>query len=100
MTVCFKRSLLALAVFSQFNVLADEAMNEDIEKITVTANRLGKANTEQALSIGSVSSEVIEKDNAQHLSESLQTISGVLINQLSGGQGHNAAIRMPINYGG
>lgn len=100
MTVCFKRSLLALAVFSHFNVLADEAMNEDIEKITVTANRLGKANTEQALSIGSVSSEVIEKDNAQHLSESLQTISGVLINQLSGGQGHNAAIRMPINYGG
>ena len=33
MTVCFKRSLLALAVFSQFNVLADEAMNEDIEKL-------------------------------------------------------------------
>ncbi|MEY8200901.1 MAG: TonB-dependent receptor, partial [Colwellia sp.] len=35
-----------------------------------------------------------------HAAESLNSISGVLIDQLSGGQGHKAAIRMPMNTDG
>ncbi|MDK1286917.1 TonB-dependent receptor [Pseudoalteromonas umbrosa] len=95
----FSYSLIAIALL-QADVLYAQQQSDDIEKIIVTASRTAKANTDLALSVGSVSSEVIRNDNAQHVSESLETISGVLLNQLSGGQGHNAAIRMPINFGG
>ncbi|KZN49745.1 TonB-dependent receptor [Pseudoalteromonas luteoviolacea] len=95
----FSYSLIAVALL-QADMLYAQQQSDDIEKIIVTASRTAKANTDLALSVGSVSSEVIKNDNAQHVSESLETISGVLLNQLSGGQGHNAAIRMPINFGG
>ncbi|MCF6438787.1 TonB-dependent receptor plug domain-containing protein [Pseudoalteromonas luteoviolacea] len=95
----FSYSLIAVALL-QADMLYAQQQGDDIEKIIVTASRTAKANTDLALSVGSVSSEVIRNDNAQHVSESLETISGVLLNQLSGGQGHNAAIRMPINFGG
>ncbi|KID58818.1 TonB-dependent receptor [Pseudoalteromonas luteoviolacea] len=95
----FSYSLIAIALL-QADVVWAQQQNDDIEKIIVTASRTIKANTDLALSAGSVSTEVIRNDNAQHVSESLETISGVLLNQLSGGQGHNAAIRMPINFGG
>ncbi|MBE0370973.1 TonB-dependent receptor [Pseudoalteromonas aurantia] len=99
----FRYSLISLSILSacSLNAMAnyDDGMDE-IEQITVTSTRTAKSSTELALSIGSVSEDVLNNDNSQHLSESLQTIPGVLLNQLSGGQGHNAAIRMPINYGG
>ncbi|KZN38080.1 hypothetical protein N474_01590 [Pseudoalteromonas luteoviolacea CPMOR-2] len=96
----FSYSLITIALLQADMANAQQAATDDIEQITVTASRTAKANTDLALSVGSVSEEVIRNDNAQHVSESLETISGVLLNQLSGGQGHNAAIRMPINYGG
>ncbi|MBQ4835635.1 TonB-dependent receptor [Pseudoalteromonas luteoviolacea] len=95
----FSYSLIAIALM-QADLLYAQQQAEDIEQIIVTASRTAKANTDLALSVGSVSTDTIKNDNAQHVSESLETISGVLLNQLSGGQGHNAAIRMPINYGG
>lgn len=99
----FCYSLISASVMTACSVSAENArddMVDDIEQITVTASRTAKSSSELALSIGSVSEEILNRDNSQHLSESLQTIPGVLLNQLSGGQGHNAAIRMPINYGG
>ncbi|MEY8199020.1 MAG: TonB-dependent receptor, partial [Colwellia sp.] len=53
-----------------------------------------------AMSVHGVSQEELQMDNGQHAAESLNSISGVLIDQLSGGQGHKAAIRMPMNTGG
>ncbi|KAF7764435.1 hypothetical protein PCIT_b0437 [Pseudoalteromonas citrea] len=99
----FCYSLISLSILSACSINAyanDDNAMADIEQITVTSSRTAKLNTQLALSIGSVSEEVLNNDNSQHLSDSLQTIPGVLLNQLSGGQGHNAAIRMPINYGG
>ncbi|KZN61332.1 TonB-dependent receptor [Pseudoalteromonas luteoviolacea] len=96
----FSYSLITIALLQADIAVAQQGAADDIEQIIVTASRTAKANTDLALSVGSVSEDVIRNDNAQHVSESLETISGVLLNQLSGGQGHNAAIRMPINYGG
>ncbi|TMP39305.1 TonB-dependent receptor [Pseudoalteromonas rubra] len=95
-------SALTFALLQAYSaqVAADTAGIDQIEKITVTSTRTAKANTDLALSVGQVSEQTIADDNAQHISESLQTIPGVLINQLSGGQGHNAAVRMPINFDG
>ncbi|MCF2859975.1 TonB-dependent receptor [Pseudoalteromonas sp. SMS1] len=96
----FSYSLITIALLQADLANAQHDGTDTIEQIIVTASRSAKANTDLALSVGSVSKEVIRNDNAQHVSESLETIPGVLLNQLSGGQGHNAAIRMPINYGG
>lgn len=92
-------SLISLAVLTPC-VAGYASAEEQIETITVTASRSATANIDQALSVSGVSSDTIKQDNPQHISESLTSVSGVLLNQLAGGQGHNAAIRMPINYGG
>ena len=73
---------------------------ENIERISVTASRKAALDTDLAMSVHSVGKEELGIDNGQHVSESLNSISGVLIDQLSGGQGHKAAIRMPMNTSG
>lgn len=72
----------------------------NVERITVTATRKETLDTDLAMSIHGVGKDEMGLDNGQHVAESLNSISGVLINQLSGGQGHKAAIRMPINTSG
>ena len=73
---------------------------DSIERITVTANRKQALDTDLAMSVHSVGKGELNVDNGQHVAESLNSLSGVLINQLSGGQGHKAAIRMPMNTSG
>jgi outer membrane receptor protein involved in Fe transport len=70
------------------------------ERITVTSSRQEALDTDLAMSVHSVGKEEMGVDNGQHVAESLNSISGVLIDQLSGGQGHKAAIRMPMNTSG
>jgi iron complex outermembrane receptor protein len=72
----------------------------DLERITVTANRKESLDTDLAMSVHSVGKEELAIDNGQHVAESLNSLSGVLIDQLSGGQGHKASIRMPMNTSG
>jgi outer membrane receptor protein involved in Fe transport len=72
----------------------------NIERITVTATRKEALDTDLAMSVHGVGKDEMGLDNGQHVAESLNSISGVLIDQLSGGQGHKAAIRMPINTSG
>ena len=100
----FNLSIVSLAVASVFfttGAIADTAQKKaTTERITVTANRKENLDTDLAMSVESVNAQELELDNGQHLAESLNSLSGVLINQLQGSQGHNAAIRMPINYGG
>ncbi len=98
-------SLLSLLVsqycgtaFAETPVMDDEAAG--FERITVTATRQESLDTDLAMSVKGVGKEELALDNGQHVAESLNSISGVLINQLSGGQGHKAAIRMPMNTGG
>lgn len=74
--------------------------DDSIERLTITANRREVLDTDLAMSVHGVGSEELALDNGQHVAESLNSISGVLIDQLSGGQGHKAAIRMPINTSG
>ncbi|MCL2915238.1 TonB-dependent receptor [Shewanella corallii] len=93
-------TLIAVAMVPVAVTCQADDGDKQIERMTVTASRSEKLDTELPLSIAHVSSEVLARDKPQHLSESLQSLSGVLVNQLSGGQGHNAAIRMPINYAG
>lgn len=100
-----KISLLALLV-SQYSgtVLAETPTvasdDENVERITVTATRKESLDTDLAMSVKGIGEEELALDNGQHVAESLNSISGVLIDQLSGGQGHKAAIRMPMNTGG
>ncbi len=100
-----KISLLSLlvsqycgAAFAETPVMDDEAAG--FERITVTATRQESLDTDLAMSVKGVGKEELALDNGQHVAESLNSISGVLIDQLSGGQGHKAAIRMPMNTGG
>ena len=103
----FNLSVISLAVagvvFASSAVAAIDTKGEKkatTERITVTANRKENLDTDLAMSVDSVNADELALDNGQHLAESLNSLSGVLINQLQGSQGHNAAIRMPINYGG
>lgn len=77
-----------------------DAKAESFERITVTATRQESLDTDLAMSVKGVGKEELALDNGQHVAESLNSISGVLIDQLSGGQGHKAAIRMPMNTSG
>lgn len=70
------------------------------DRMTVTASRKETLDTDLAMSVHSVGKGEMAIDNGQHVAESLNSISGVLIDQLSGGQGHKAAIRMPMNTSG
>ena len=80
--------------------LLDESDFENIERMTITANRKETLDTDLAMSVHGISKDELTKDNGQHVAESLNSISGVLIDQLSGGQGHKTAIRMPMNTSG
>ncbi|WP_114327146.1 TonB-dependent receptor [Candidatus Colwellia aromaticivorans] len=100
-----KISLLSLLI-SQYcgSVFAEAPLMDDgahgFERMTVTASRQESLDTDLAMSVKGVGKEELALDNGQHVAESLNSISGVLIDQLSGGQGHKAAIRMPMNTGG
>ena len=99
-----KLSLIACAVAQAFTVSADELPDDskldDVERITITATRKEMLDTDLAMSVHGVSKEQLAIDSGQHAAESLNSISGVLIDQLSGGQGHKTAIRMPMNTSG
>ncbi|MDX2368603.1 MAG: TonB-dependent receptor [Colwellia sp.] len=100
-----KISLLSLLVCQYCgSVFADTPDMDDevhgFERMTVTASRQESLDTDLAMSVKGVGKEELGLDNGQHVAESLNSISGVLIDQLSGGQGHKAAIRMPMNTGG
>jgi len=73
---------------------------QELERITVSASRIAKKDLEQAIAVEFVGNSTLDQDNGQHIAESLNSISGVLLNQLQGAHGHNTAIRMPINYSG
>ncbi|OUS25116.1 TonB-dependent receptor [Thalassotalea sp. 42_200_T64] len=97
------RLSLLLSLIS--NSFAEEAVAQDgqfdnVERITVTASRKVALDTDLAMSVHGISEDELKLDNGQHAAESLNSISGVLIDQLSGGQGHKTAIRMPINTSG
>jgi outer membrane receptor protein involved in Fe transport len=74
--------------------------SKDLERITITANRRESIDTDLAMSVHSINKEELALDNGQHVAESLNSLSGVLIDQLSGGQGHKTSIRMPMNTSG
>jgi outer membrane receptor protein involved in Fe transport len=76
------------------NIIANE------QRLIITASREKKQATELAMSIDSITKDELALDNGQHPAESLNSIAGVFIEQLSGGQGHKTAIRMPINTDG
>jgi outer membrane receptor protein involved in Fe transport len=101
----FPLSLLSLVIAntcyaSDTETLPDVAVKSDLERITVTATRKETLDTDLAMSVHGISKEELAMDNGQHVAESLNSISGVLIDQLSGGQGHKTSIRMPMNTSG
>ena len=105
-----KLSILAALIASCCTVTSVNANEENETKnssegysegtITITATRRETLDTDLAMSVHGISKEELEIDNGQHVAESLNSISGVLIDQLSGGQGHKTAIRMPMNTSG
>ena len=87
----FKLSTISLVIASTLpsytNAATDaatQASDEQVERISVTANRKEQLDTELAMSVETVSSEELALDNGQHLADSLNSLSGVLINQLQG----------------
>lgn len=100
-----KLSIISLVIIQTFTASAEQPLVEGsqldaVERITVTATRKGHLDTDLAMSVHGINKEQLELDNGQHAAESLNSVSGVLINQLSGGQGHKTAIRMPMNTSG
>ena len=81
--------------------VAGLAEDENVSEMVVTATRTEKAKVDLPLAIDKVTSEEINQDLGSHISESLNSVAGVHINQLSAGSSpaHNTAIRMPMNYG-
>ncbi|QSX30482.1 TonB-dependent receptor [Shewanella cyperi] len=71
-----------------------------MERISITANRKQNVDTDLAMSLDSISKSELALDKGQHPAESLNSVAGVLIDQLGGGQGHKTAIRMPMNTSG
>jgi outer membrane receptor protein involved in Fe transport len=105
MNTKMKVSLLSLLISQYCSLAFAETPAMDVgadgfERITVTASRRESLDTDLAMSVKGVGKEELGLDNGQHVAESLNSISGVLIDQLSGGQGHKTAIRMPMNTGG
>jgi len=83
------------------NVIAPEGdVLDGTERITITSNRKEALDTDLAMSVHGIGKGELAIDNGQHVAESLNSLSGVLIDQLSGGQGHKTAIRMPMNTSG
>jgi len=109
MNKAIKLSVLAL-VLSPFSFSAfanneqqqtpDSGGISQVERLTVTSNRKEMLDTDLAMSVHGVGQDELAIDSGQHVAESLNSISGVLVNQLSGGQGHKTAIRMPMNTSG
>ncbi|MCP3675515.1 MAG: TonB-dependent receptor, partial [Gammaproteobacteria bacterium] len=99
-------TILAVIIANTFSTVSadlikdDESANHSDGTITITATRKEALDTDLAMSVHGISKDELELDNGQHVAESLNSISGVLIDQLSGGQGHKAAIRMPMNTSG
>lgn len=81
------------------SVISSAAL-QDVERLTITATRQEKLDTDLAMSVQGIGKALLDLDNGQHVAESLNSVSGVMINQLSGGQGHKTAIRMPMNTSG
>jgi outer membrane receptor protein involved in Fe transport len=113
MKTSIKLSILAIITSQHCTSLAAKTLPEltkntpnaiiesgGFERISITANRKESLDTDLAMSVHSVGKEELAIDNGQHVAESLNSISGVLIDQLSGGQGHKASIRMPMNTSG
>ncbi|MFT5234728.1 MAG: iron complex outermembrane receptor protein [Shewanella sp.] len=101
MTKKVKISLLSLLISQSCSpVFAETLLPINVERITVTATRQQSLDTDLAMSLKGISKEELAIDNGQHVAESLNSISGVLVDQLSGGQGHKTAIRMPMNTSG
>jgi len=101
----FTSTLLSLIIAnscyaSSSEVLPDGTAKSDVERMTITATRKEALDTDLAMSVHGISKEELQMDNGQHVAESLNSISGVLIDQLSGGQGHKTSIRMPMNTSG
>jgi len=101
----FTLSALALIIAntsyaSSAETLPDGSVRSDVERMTVTATRKETLDTDLAMSVHGISKEELQMDNGQHVAESLNSISGVLIDQLSGGRGHKTSIRMPMNTSG
>jgi outer membrane receptor protein involved in Fe transport len=101
----FPLSILAIIIAnasyaSSSEVLPDGTAKSDVERMTITATRKEALDTDLAMSVHGISKEELQMDNGQHVAESLNSISGVLIDQLSGGQGHKTSIRMPMNTSG
>ena len=98
---------LAFASHAQQNSSSSQVTSQNAteasvptERISITANRKENLDTDLAMSVENITAEELALDNGQHVAESLNSMAGVLVNQLQGAQGHNAAIRMPINYSG
>jgi len=100
-----KLSLIAIlvsqccAVAQAENTSLDKEENS-VERMTITATRQETLDTDLAMSVHGIGKDEMDVDNGQHVAESLNSLSGVLIDQLSGGQGHQTAIRMPMNTSG
>lgn len=69
-------------------------------RLLVTATRGEKLDTDLPMSVHSVGEDVLSIDNGKHPADSLNSIAGVYVEQLAGGQGHKTAVRMPINTSG
>lgn len=90
----YHKSTLGLALglaLSSSNALANESVNNDIETIVVTANKLEQSIDQTLASVQVIGRAEIELLNVRDVLSLLETQAGIQVNR-NGGQGQNASL--------
>lgn len=97
------RNALSVGVFFAIQSMATYAENasqfDQLDTISVTANREAEASLNVPASIGVVDKKTVELDQPNYQKELLNGISGVRVTQTGSSLGHMTSIRMPLNTG-
>lgn len=97
--------IAVLAVIQSPTICAEDAPAEapgqfdQLDTISVTANREEEASLTVPASIGVVDSKTVELDQPNYQKELLNSIAGVRVTQTGSSLGHMTSIRMPLNSG-
>jgi iron complex outermembrane receptor protein len=111
--VLIKYRLLGISLFvlHSVNVQADASYNasqnkvnqkytvDQLDTISVTANRDAEATFEVSASIGVIDEQTIALDQPNYQKDLFNAVSGVRVTQTGSSLGHMTSIRMPLNTG-
>ncbi len=87
------------ATYAENNTLENVSQIDQLDTISVTANRSEEASIDVPASISVVDIKTIELAQPNYQKELLNGVSGVRVTQTGSSLGHKTSIRMPLNTG-